>query len=204
MIRNFKWAISISFVIMFCSAAFGVPTLDQRQDTQDGGTAPMSTWKMAQTFTAGITGTLDHLEIGCSSTGATSWEIWDTTGGVPGSTVLGGVTVPDDMSTGWNTIDMSSQAISINAGTMYAIVTYFSPGGYEYLREQFDPDSYTGGQFFYNSGGGWTVITNYFGDSGDMQFRTYVETSTIPVPGTVLLAGIGTILVGFLRRHRTI
>ncbi len=202
MIKRFKGAISISFVILFCSAAFGVPTLDQYQDNQGGMTAPTSSWKMGQTFTAGITGTLDHLEIGFTSTGATTWEIWDTTGGMPGGTILGSVTIPDDMSLGWNNIDLSSEAISINAGSMYTIVTYFSPGGYEALYSEFDPDSYSAGQLLIDFGSGWEVFSTFGG--GDLQFRTYVEPSTIPVPGTILLASFGTALVGLLRKRQII
>ena len=204
MFRRFKGVISISFIILFCSSVFGVPTLDQYQNNNTGGTAPLSTWKMAQTFTAGITGILDSVEIGCTSTGTTTWEIWETTAGVPSGTVLGSVTVTSDMSLGWNTIDMTSEGITVNAGTMYAIVNYFSAGGYEDLLIEFDPDSYAAGQLWidFGSGDGWEVFSVFGG--GDLQFRTYVEPSTIPVPGTVLLASFGTVIVGLMRRRKTI
>jgi hypothetical protein len=212
MISKYKGVISLSFAIVFCSCAFGVPTLDQYQDNYNGTTAPMSSWKTAQTFTAGITGTLDHLEIGFTSTGPTTWEIWQTAGGAPDGTVLGGVTLPSSMTMGLNTIDMAPESIPINAGTMYAIVTYFPAGGYEALHAEFDPDSYTGGQLWMDFGSGWEVLSAFGG--GDLQFRTYVETgiepdpapqpNTIPVPGAVILGGIGMAIVGLLRRNKTI
>jgi len=204
MIRTYMGAISLFVGLLFCSGVYAVPTLDQYQDSYNGGTAPTSYYKLAQTFTAGLDGLLDHLEIGCSSTGTTLWEIRETTAGAPSDTILGSVTVSSDMTMGWNNIDFSSENIAINASTMYAIVTYFIAGGYEYLRIEFDPDSYTDGQYWWDLGygDGWEVVE--ISGGGDWQFRTYVDIETIPAPGALLLGGIGAGLVGWMRRRRAI
>jgi hypothetical protein len=204
MIRARTVIISMSAILLLCSNALALPTLDQYQDSYTGGTAPTSYYKLAQTFAAGLTGPLDHIEIGCSSTGTTVWEIRETTAGAPSDTILGSVTISSDMTVGWNNIDFSSENIDINAGTMYAIVTYFIAGGYEYLRINFDPDSYTDGQYWWDLGygDGWEVVTTFGG--GDWQFRTYIDIETIPAPGALLLGGLGAGLVGWLRRRRAI
>jgi len=203
MIRTYMGVTSLSVVLLFCSGVYAVPTLDQYQYDQAGGTFLLSGNKVAQTFTAGLTGLLDSIEMGCSSTVATTWEIRETTAGAPSDAVLGSVTVSSDMSLGWNVIDFSSEGIAVNAGTMYAIVTYHSGADFEeHVQVKWDPASYAAGQYWIDEGSGWEVQT--WSGGGDLQFRTYVEPSIIPAPGALLLGTLGAGIVGWMRRRRAI
>ena len=117
-------------------------TLDQQQPTAGGsGLNAQSTQSVAQTFTAGLSGQLDqvdlHLEKLNNPTAPLSVELRNASGGLPGSTVLASQSVPA------SSVPPSPAAafVSINflapapvaAGTQYAIVAYSAnvfPVGY--------------------------------------------------------------------------
>lgn len=200
--------------LLACPTAFAVPTLDQYQENGDGGSAFYEGMSLAQTFTAGLSGKLDHVEVGIGNppgpTYPTTMEIRTTDSGLPGSTILGSVNVPTGgLYWGWNSFDFSDQCIPITTGTMYAMVLSSNDPavGYYYnwvlVKWELDGSAYTAGQSCNNYGSGWSVV-----DIGpppgrsDWQFRTYVN--PIPAPGALVLGSLGLSIVSWLRRRKTV
>ncbi|HQG47741.1 MAG TPA: hypothetical protein PK373_01525 [Sedimentisphaerales bacterium] len=211
-------------VVMLAVCLLGAATsqaavvLDQFMDDEDwvGNAFIGRIFSMrGQTFTAGLSGLLHHVDIG--NTGGSALppesapvvEIWTTTAGLPGPTVLGSVTSPNPIPwRGWLSVDFLALGIGLTAGQMYAIVLYpATQGSYVTVGVQFDPpDLYGPGEFCsYDSEVGWVHGFSLGGPTGDMQFRTYMQVGpTVPAPGAVVLGTLGAGLVGWLRRRRTV
>lgn len=208
--RHFvTWAL----ISMFVSApAWAIPTLDQYQEQEGGAISAKSTtsqtW-IGQTFTAGLSGVLDRVDIGNTfgmallPAVAPIVQIRNIEGDQPGSTVLGSVTGQGYVPTnGWAIFDFASENILVTAGEMYAIVIKPSTSsGNVSMGLNPDPASYTNGAVWEYYSNSWQPYHN----DGDIQFHTYVETGTaptVPVPGAFLLASLGTGCMAWLRRAR--
>src|SRR5262249_10208699 len=136
----------------------------------------------AQTFTAGIDGTLAGVNVDVfayAGHGQLNVAIRSVQDGVPTSCVLGSTTL-DGPGAAIDDLIPFSDAIPMTAGRQYAIVLS-SPG------EPLDPnglatwsgatgDQYPGGEMLTNADGAWI----YGGAGYDVRFRTYVAPGTPP------------------------
>lgn len=180
-------------------------TLDQHQENQDSLYGVGGPTLMAQTFTAGLTGVLCHIEIG-NTTGFT-WSgvsppvvqirntVVDTQGVQPGSTVFGTVTLSEPVPfNGWTPpISFLTRGIDVTAGQMYSIVLWASDPTESVSVGATKLNSYDRGALW--AWGQWdegSEVERWGLLSGtpdtpvwDMQFRTYVL--PVPLPAGVWL-----------------
>ena len=166
------------FLGVASSASAG--TLDQQQTDFSAGTGTIDSGQTsAQTFTAGLTGGIDqvdvHLESSGTPTAPLNVEIRDVSGGAPGGTVLAGQSVPASSvpaAGSWVTVNFATPA-PVTAGSQYAIVAYSSTLSItQHYFWGYGGNSYAGGGFAYTStsppSGAWTPTTV------DLAFKTYV------------------------------
>ena len=163
--------------------------VDQQQTHLGGAYNASPGFGVAQTFTAGLTGQLDQVDVfvfGGGSTGDLTAEIRDVIGGVPGATVLTTATLPEASipASAFATLTFSP-SISVVSGTQYAIVlnTPNSSNGnliaYFHNDPNRDPNPYAAGSLFlYTVGtGSFAALPNY-----DLVFKTYVVATSTSTP----------------------
>jgi hypothetical protein len=159
-------------------------TLDQQQTANDvAALGPSQSVSDAQTFTAGLTGGLDQVDLLLASVGTPTTyltvEIRDVSGGVPGEAVLAARSVPPAAVT-----NTTAQFIPVHfnppapviAGTQYAIVVYSgNVGGNWMIWYVKNSDVYPGGQVLTSTAppSTWTAAPTL-----DAAFKTYV----VPTP----------------------
>jgi hypothetical protein len=173
-----------------CTAVPGVAsagTLDQQQPNGGGVTFDIdSAQSLAQTFTAGLSGGLDQVDLKLAAGGPgptlpLTVEIRNAAGGSPGGTVLASGSVPASAAPPAPATFVSlafATPAAVTAGTQYAIVAYNAdvfPARWGWAVDATNP--YAPGSTFHQatSPPGPTWLT----DSGsDQAFKTYVLTPT--------------------------
>jgi hypothetical protein len=179
----------IAVLIAIALLSVGVPqagaqgTLDQSVAGGPGGVGVNGTLRLAQTFTAGLTGVLSQVGLDLSTRNSPSpltvdIESIDTSGHLSG-TVLAAASLDGSAASGfttWVTLSLNNGPFVV-AGTQYAIVLA-DPGdnGFPYWVDQFaNPNPYTGGHAVLSgdSGSTWQDVPAF-----SLAFRTYVETLT--------------------------
>lgn len=154
---------------------------------------------IAQSFTAGIAGTLASIDVSLHRNTHTVFgidlvaEIFPVADGIPVGSALGSVTIPElsipETSSSFFNIDLSAFNIPVNVGTQLALVVHDSNKADQntvYGWVGSNSDSYTGGSRSYDVGNGFTNT------STDLYFRTYVTqlTDSTPVPEPTAIFGL--------------
>jgi len=169
-------------LLLVAPASASAGTLDQQSlDASGGDTYIDSGQSLSQTFTAGLTGKLDRVDLFLrvlnAPTPQMTVEIRNVTAGSPGSTVLASQSVTPSGITGTFAFVPITFAVpaSVASGTQYAIVTYSAaspPTRYSWARSV--GNVYSGGAALYVSisppSGTWLEVP-----STDYAFQTYVS-----------------------------
>ena len=163
-------------------------TLDQQQPNGGGVSLQLtSTQSLAQTFTAGLTGGLDQVDLKLSKTGTPTQpltvEIRNAAAGSPGGTLLASGSIPASAAPATSEFVSLGFATppAVTAGTQYAIVAYTAsanPNRWNWAVDATNP--YAGGTAHFQAASppGPTWIDQ---PGEDLSFKTYVLT---PTPAT--------------------
>jgi hypothetical protein len=177
-------------LLLGVTASASAGTLDQQQIVGSADSFIDDGQSLAQTFTAGLSGNLDQVDLDLRSLNAPTLpvtvEIRDVAAGSPGSTVLATQSVAPSAITGTFALVPITFAVpaSVAAGTQYAIVTYSATPtpATEYSWARNSSDVYAGGKAVYVSTSPPSGI--WLNDVGDHVFLTYVAPPSAPTGST--------------------
>jgi hypothetical protein len=164
------------------AAGASAGTLDQQQTLSNfGGLQVDSNNSKAQTFTAGLTGQLDQIDLalgGMSVTTPLTVQIRDGSATAPGDTVLASASVPTSAVTSSESfvpITFASPA-PVTAGTQYSIVALNDSSGWFWYSGKTDTASaYEGGRLYSSPNGPPGTGPWFEGNTmADFEFKTYV------------------------------
>lgn len=191
MLRNPRLLLAVScFLAATCLLAPGASaagTLDQSQtSTTDRAVFPELT--VLQTFTAGLTGALDHVDLHLGSRDLDPVDdglvvsIHASSGTALSATPLASATLPASSvpltAPDWVAVPFSSPA-AVTAGSTYAIVV-----AQAFPRDTWTLSSDVGDPYPRGSAGILVSVdlgTVELSDSGDLAFRTFVTAAAVPV-----------------------
>ncbi len=171
-------SIALAGAVIVCPIASAAGTLDQSVETSSGGYGPTIVGQVVgQSFTAGITGQLSHVELSVTVPGTPAnpftLYLYQASGGLPTGAPLASTSVPAgdfaitvNITPTW--VDfVFTNPTTVTAGTEY-VLTESMVGGGQY-SVYYGVAGYSGGSAVYDNGGGWAVNVGL-----DLMFRTYV------------------------------
>jgi hypothetical protein len=189
-------AVAAAASLIPASGAFA-GTLDQQQTVSNfGGLQVANNNSKAQTFTAGLTGVLDQLDLalsgGVDAIAPITVQIRDGSPTAPGETILASASVPTSAATSsesWVSIPFASPA-SVTAGTQYSIVLLNADassafGWFWYAgKTATGPTSAYEGGTLYSSPDAAPGPGDWFAGNAlaDFEFKTYVGPPPPPPP----------------------
>src|SRR4051812_1534517 len=192
MIRKIALASGVATALFLgATSSASAGTLDQQQTSSNANGALLPDQTPAQTFTAGISGVVDQVDLKLIKLGtppATTVEIRNVAAGKPGSTVLASASIPGSAvgTTAAFVPATFTTPAPVTAGTQYAIVAY-GPGvgganvtGWEY---QSATNPYPNGSMFVTNEAIPPVDTFSEFPTSDLAFKTYVAPAP-PTPPT--------------------
>jgi hypothetical protein len=198
--RGAGLAVLIGGATLLFAAPASAGTLDQSQTLADGASHSIydddgmgsSGQSVAQTFTAGLTGDLDQVDLNISKFGSPAADltvqIWDTVSGTPVN-VLATESVPASSltTTPAFTPVIFDPRVPVTAGTQYAIVAWAAtPFASPYSWTEAGGNPYAAGELRVQLAPNASPPTpGFWGPSGatfDMTFRTYVVTPPVTTP----------------------
>ena len=196
--RTFLITAVAAVAALIPAAGASAGTLDQQQTISNfGGLQVDSNNSKAQTFTAGLTGLLDQVDLALSGMGVTTpltVQIRDGSATTPGDTVLASASVPTSAVTSSESfvpITFTSPA-SVTAGTQYSIVALNESapvsGWFWYAGKTPDgslESAYEGGKLYSVMNGTGTGPWSEGNSLADFEFKTYV----VPPPDTRIDSG---------------
>jgi len=191
--------LALSLLLAVASPAAGAPILDQQAEVGQSSAFGLTELTRAQTFTVGVDGVLDSVELLLRGSATTTFEIHATTGGLP---VLGSTPLASTMVTftagfaSWVAVDFSASALAVSVGDVLAIV---QPGGTSTGSGLWWAGSagYVGGSLYATNDVSPTAYVEF--SSLDFNFRTYL----VPEPTAGLLAAVAALLPLAGRRGRS-
>jgi hypothetical protein len=196
------------------SAEAGIVDQSQEQ-VERWGTFHSDEWHWGQTFTAGMSGQLESIDVYLSDfstlgpnpiapTYPSTVSVVNLVGAVPSGSVLGEVYV-EEFVYEFNNVDFLSEWVFLMAGTQYGIViSNDDPDPWDEGSVGWgmaDSDVYSGGSLWnWHFDVGWNqdyLLPAYDFSKMDAAFRTYM----VPETATIILLGVGVLA---LRKRRCI
>jgi len=208
-----KKGLFIFVLVAVCGTIQG-SILDQSQEQiDDSWLVVCGEWSFAQTFTAGVTGQLEKVDLYLENMFAA--ELYPTTVSivsvmdeVPSGSVLGTV-FAEDLTEGFNSIDFLGESVFLVADTQYGIMLFnddserYAGPSTQWLSTL--SDVYSRGALWTYIYEEWTQVVTPPGGGPDeifydkdAAFRTYM----VPEPTAVLVFGLGAFILRKKRLYR--